>query len=225
MTEEKNSFSKILWQDIASIFRSIIDHPFNQGLVDGKLSDDVFLFYIKQDIFYLQEYAKCFSLLASKAPHDLIETLLSFASGALVGEQEMVHDFFHQEKNFSIPKETLMPAALSYTSYLLKTCSLSSFETGLSSLLSCPWVYFELAKVLKKQSSKNNKYQHWIDAYSSKDFEESTNKMIKIVDQIALSASENEKQKMRESFYLATLLEWHFWDDAYYKRQLDFFKK
>lgn len=43
------SFSKTAWTAIMPIYKSIIEHPFNQELAQGTLAKEKFQFYMKQD--------------------------------------------------------------------------------------------------------------------------------------------------------------------------------
>ncbi|MFG5142596.1 thiaminase II, partial [Campylobacter lari] len=44
-----------------------IHHEFVKKLQNGTLEKDVFLFYLKQDYIFLNNYAKCYALLALNA--------------------------------------------------------------------------------------------------------------------------------------------------------------
>ena len=88
------SFSKTVWAEITPIYKSIIEHPFNQELAQGTLAKEKFQFYMKQDSLYLVDFARALALAASKAqnPDDLV-LLLDFSKGAIVAERGL-HEFY-----------------------------------------------------------------------------------------------------------------------------------
>ena len=53
------------WTSSEDVYNAIIQHPFNQELMKGKLSQDNFAYYIEQDSLYLQDFARCHGIIAS----------------------------------------------------------------------------------------------------------------------------------------------------------------
>ena len=212
--------SEKAWELSSPIINAIKTHPFNQQLMSGILNRDIFTYYIEQDSLYLNDFSRCLAIIASKAPTAHIQHFLDFAKGALLAEQETVHYFFKQL--FDI-KETnkLTLATLSYTSYLLRTCSMEPIEVAIAAVLPCFWVYREIGLFIAKSSGSNNPYAQWIEVYSSDDFNHSVEKAISIFDELGRHTSEVIQQKMLDAFYKSTCLEWHFWNDAYNKTYFD----
>jgi thiaminase (transcriptional activator TenA) len=88
------SFSKSAWKEIEPIYKSIIDHPFNQELSKGTLAKEKFQFYMKQDSLYLVDFARALAIAASRStnPDDLV-LLLDFSKGAIISEHGL-HEFY-----------------------------------------------------------------------------------------------------------------------------------
>lgn len=208
------------WTSSEDVYNAIIQHPFNQELMKGKLSQDKFAYYIEQDSLYLQDFARCHGIIASKIPLEYVRTFLKYADYTFITEQEVVHQFFKKIFGF---KETglLMPATLSYTSYLLRCCVVEPVEVAVAAVLPCFWIYREVGLFIIKHSNTNNPYRRWIETYASEDFGKSVEEAINIFDNLALNASQNIKQKMLDAFYKSVCLEWHFWNDAYEMRAFD----
>ncbi len=200
----------------SDIIQTIIHHPFNQELMDGTLEQDKFTFYIEQDALYLQDFARCHAMIASKIDLLFVEIFLKYAKGALIAEQQGVHQFFKQAFK---AKDTgkITPALLSYTSYLLKTCAMEPVEVAVAAVLPCFWIYKEVGLIIAKKSSVKNPYAAWIDVYSGEDFGNSVNEAILIFDELSDKTDDMTRQKMLDAFYKSTCLEWHFWQDAYHK--------
>ena len=76
------NFSDSAWGAIESIYKSILEHPFNQELAQGTLAKERFQFYMKQDSLYLLDFARALAITASRAtdPDDLV-LLLDFSKG------------------------------------------------------------------------------------------------------------------------------------------------
>lgn len=213
-------FSQYVWDQIANIYQGIIHHPFNQKLMHGTLEKEKFSFYIEQDSLYLRDFARCHALIASRVPVPHVRTFLRYADCALVAEQEIVHQFF--KATFGI-KETgaLTPATISYTNYLLRVCVMESHEISIAAILPCFWIYRKVGLYIAEHSVANNPYAHWIETYSSEDFGKSVDEVIGIFNDIASNTNDITRQQMRDAFYKSSVLEWHFWNDAYEEQAFD----
>ncbi len=213
--------SQIAWNKAGPIYQAIIHHPFNQELREGCLSTEIFGYYIEQDSLYLKDFARALALLAARSqslPH--ITTFLNFSQGALMAEQEMVHQFFKKELGF---KETgkLTPTTLAYTSFLLQKCALDPVEVGVAAVLPCFWVYREVGRYIVQHANDNNPFKRWITTYSGEEFSRSVDEAIYLFDTLAANATETTRQRMCEAFYKSSVLEWHFWQDTYEMRSFD----
>ncbi|WP_168464597.1 thiaminase II/PqqC family protein [Wolbachia endosymbiont of Ctenocephalides felis wCfeT] len=45
--------SEIAWRKSEHVYQDIINHPFNQELMNGTLSREKFCYYVEQDSFYV----------------------------------------------------------------------------------------------------------------------------------------------------------------------------
>jgi thiaminase/transcriptional activator TenA len=214
------TLSKTAWTMSAKIIQAIENHPFNQELMRGTLASDKFAYYIEQDSLYLQDFARCHALIASRVSHEYVRCFLRYSDYTFVAEQEIVHQYFRDTFHFQ-ESGLLSPATLSYTSYLLRMCSTEAVEVGIAAVLPCFWIYREVGMYIARHAGANNPYSRWIETYSSDDFANSVNEAISIFDALADKAADATRQKMLDTFYKSTCLEWHFWNDAYYKIAFD----
>jgi len=208
------------WEQASCVIDAIFTHAFNQELMKGSLAKDKFAYYIEQDSLYLKDFARSLAIIASKAPAEYVRLFLQYSSDTCVAEEEIVHQYFKSLYNF---KETglVSPAMLSYTSYLLRICTIETVEIGIAAILPCFWVYREVGLYIAKHSQANNPYARWIETYAGEAFGASVDQVIDIFDNLANKASEITKQKMLDAFYKSSCLEWHFWNDAYNKAAID----
>ncbi|WP_404665405.1 thiaminase II [Rhabdochlamydiaceae symbiont of Dictyostelium giganteum] len=214
--------SEIAWEKCLFAVEAIKEHPFNTELAEGSLDRAKFSYYIEQDALYLQDFARSFALIVARGPVKFMKDFLSFAEFAFIAEQEVVHHFFRE--TFHIQEtHQLTPATLAYTSYLLRMSSTASVEVAIAAILPCFWVYKVVGEWVAKNSvvSSQNPYLRWIETYSSQEFSGFVGRAIDIFDEVAISASDTVREEMVEAFYKSTILEWHFWNDAYNQTVFD----
>jgi thiaminase/transcriptional activator TenA len=212
--------SQKAWEMSSKVIEAIKEHPFNLELMDGTLLFDKFACYIEQDSLYLQDFARCLAIIASKVSSEYTRRFLHYADSTFLVEQEIVHEFFKSSPEFT-KTNSLTPATLSYTSYLFRICSNEPVEVGIAALVPCFWVYREIGFFIAKGAKKNNPYERWIETYSSDNFSRTVNEIIGIFDELAKQDSRAIQDKMLDAFYKTTCLEWHFWNDAYNKSVFD----
>ena len=84
------SFTSDLWLAAKPVYERTLQHPFVQGLTDGSLPRDRFLFYLDQDTAYLHVYGEALRVLAKKAPRaEWRKTLEAHATDALLTGQQL----------------------------------------------------------------------------------------------------------------------------------------
>jgi thiaminase (transcriptional activator TenA) len=210
------------WNKSSHIYDAIINHPFNKELMQGSLDRDKFFYYIEQDTVYLQDFARCYAVIASKSPSHYIRKFLRHADNIFIAEQEIVHQFFMSSSLFK-KTDMLTPSTIGYTSYLLRICSMGSIEEAIAAILPCCWVYREVGLFIVKHAKEDNPYIRWIENYSSEEFSLSVDEMISIFDKFAENASPELQNKMLDIFYKSASWEWHFWNDSYLMRSFDRF--
>ena len=207
-------FSESAWGAIESIYKSILEHPFNQELTQGTLAKERFQFYMKQDSLYLVDFARALAIAASRAtdPDDLV-LLLDFSKGAIIAERGL-HEFYFDFYGIKLDVEKA-PGCFTYTNFLISTAEHGRYEESLAALLPCFWIYQEVGLHIHKNSTTKNPYQKWINMYSGEEFQSVVKNAIALTDRIAKDVNDKQLQKMKEAFITSTRLEWLFWDSAY----------
>ena len=211
---QSEKFSQTLWQESSSLYRDILDHPFNRELARGTLPVAKFQFYIKQDALYLIDYARALALLAARAPmpHRLLD-FMDFARDAIVVEKALHEEFF---EHFGITADQPMaPSCFFYTNYLIATAANKSYQEAMAALLPCFWIYREVGLAIAREAASDNPYSRWIETYSGEEFALAVQKAIDIADEIAEHASEITRRQMLDAYIYSTRLEWMFWNGAY----------
>jgi len=210
-------FSKHAWDSCSEIFAKAKELPFNTELKNGTLPLEKFKFYMEQDSLYLIDFARVLAFAAGKSenPEHVIE-LIKFAEGAIVCERDLHNYYFETFKvNFKNLKKSKSCSA--YTDYLLQTAKNASMVEILAAVLPCFWYYRDLGIYIYKNSHKDNPYIKWIETYSSHDFSNATDKMIKLVDNVSahIDPSSSLGKRILFLFKRSAELEVDFWNDAY----------
>jgi len=205
-------FSNKLWQANQHTYQSILDHPFNVELMEGTLAENRFYFYLEQDAHYLTQFARALAFIAARATSSrIIQQFLNLSLGALTAESQLHASFLNANCDHISPS----PACLGYCNFLIATTATSSLEEAIAAVLPCFWIYREVGCHIFKHANLDNPYKRWIETYSSPQFSEVTDRAIALLDEFAEKSTLETLEKMTRAFENSTLLEWHFWNDAY----------
>ncbi len=90
-------FTDNLWNEIEPIYDTILELPFIRELTAGTLSEEIFLFYLKQDTLYLADYSRALSLAGIRSDsNDQARQFLNFATNAIDVERKLHGEFYEQ---------------------------------------------------------------------------------------------------------------------------------
>lgn len=165
------TISSELWQANLDLAQACLEHPFVQGIADGTLERKKFAYYVGQDAFFLEAFARAYSITAAKSPdwegfgmfHDL-------ANGVLA-ELRLHEDF---AASWSVDLRTVQPqvATRRYTDFLLATAWSSDVGITTVAMLPCMRLYAFLGQQLAARGVPDHEYSNWIDTYSAPEFEQ-----------------------------------------------------
>ena len=199
-----------IWTQIEPIYQKIIEMPFIEELQKGTLPLEKFQFYMGQDSFYLENFARSLALIGARA-HRVSHALdfIRFAEGAIVVEKAL-HDSYFQEFGLS-QRGSIEPTTHHYINFLKSTSALDQVEIAMAAVLPCFWIYQEVGdSIYKNQLSEDNPYQKWIDTYAGKEFKELVIKAINICDSVAENCTPQQQERMTQAFVEASKLEFMF---------------
>lgn len=90
-------WSEEAWVSAKPVYDKILELPFIKELINGKLTKERFIFYIRQDALYLAEYGKILIGIASKLDKTEHTTaFVNFASDS-INVENALHESFLQE--------------------------------------------------------------------------------------------------------------------------------
>lgn len=205
-------WSQEAWQAALPIYNGILEQPFIRQLADGTLDRAVFNRYLQQDALYIENYSRVLANIASRLPEMAqVASFLDFAKDGVAVEEEM-HKAYLADTDMSRVK--MSPTCLLYCSLLSAQCH-APVEVAAAAILPCFWVYHEVGRHIKANSTTDNPYGKWIDTYDNPWFDKSNERAIEICDQLADKTSPDIRRRMTEIFVTATRMEWMFWESAY----------
>ncbi|CAN5809803.1 thiaminase II [soil metagenome] len=211
-------FTESLWAGIEPIYEAIRQHPFVNGLTDGRLPRDRFAFYVVQDALYLGQFARALSALAAQAPDgEALEMFGRHATDALKVEKAL-HEGFVQDLGLH-PEQILAtepaPTNQAYTDFLLASTFGRPFHEGLAAVLPCYWIYWRVGQELLPKGSPEPLYQRWIETYGGEAFDQVVQEVLALTDRVAPELTDAQRDAMRRRFLTASRYEWMFWDMAF----------
>jgi thiaminase/transcriptional activator TenA len=216
------SLTSRLWGAIEDIFAAILEHPFIIGLTDGSLPKEKFRYFILQDARYLHSFARALSSVGGRAPTPTDTALFAGRAARAVAVERTLHEGLLMEMGLderAVAETELSPTTLAYTSYLLSTVHGGSFVDGLSVVLPCYWIYFEVGKTLSERGSPDPLYQRWIDTYGGEEFAEAVSNVLALTDRVGETLGREELARVHEHFITASCYEWMFWNAAWHEER------
>lgn len=214
--EITKKWSDEAWQAALPTYEAIARLPFVTELAAGTLDMERFVFYLRQDAMYIENYTKVLASIASRvSDKDITEAFLHYGLDGVFVEKAM-HDTYLSK--YGIGDGRPSPSCLLYMS-LQSAQATEPVEVQAAAILPCFWVYLEVGKHIAATATAGNPFEAWIATYSDPLFEESNQKCIDICDRLAAAASAEVRRRMTDIFVMATKMEWMFWDSAYNKEQ------
>ncbi|EJN61070.1 thiaminase II [Halogranum rubrum] len=217
------SFTDELRDDADEVWSAIYDHPMVAGIGDGTLDEENFRYWLRQDYVYLVDYCRLFALGAAQAP--TLERMGTFAT--LLSETLHTEMDLHREyaADFDISAAeleatTASPTTQAYTDFLVRIASMGTFGELVAALLPCMWGFNDTGRRLREDGLPDeDRYAEWIRTYSSDEFTELTEWCKSLMDDVAASATESERERYRRLFLTSARYEYAFWDAAWRREE------
>ncbi len=206
-------WTKRMWMFSEDIIGRIFHHPFCKKLANGTLPENVFRHYLGQDLLYIEQDARAFSLTAEKAKDEKHKKFFLSMANDGVEIERVLHRELLPKFNIT-PPDNMSPVCQNYTRFLLDAANNHPFEIAISALLPCFWVYHENGMRIRGKLLQPNPYQIWIETYSGQEYVEYVKRFVDIVDQILHHSQPPLQNKMFEAFRTSTNFELKFFEEA-----------
>lgn len=210
------------------------EHPFVELVATNKLPFDKYLFYLKQDVYYLVNYAQIHGLAALVAPtyeqiHAQAEVIDNIMKEIERHKKKLLKKYNNDFDNADLDSE-LQPAkpCIEYCDYLLKIGKTQDFLGIKIAVAPCLHGYAEAGVFGQGIRSKHDGslgvlssedesevYGSWLDDYTSDWYTEAHELGKKVLDDTiaGTSVSEQRLDELVRIFNDVTLLEISFWDE------------
>ncbi|GAB4462761.1 MAG: hypothetical protein OHK0037_14200 [Elainellaceae cyanobacterium] len=176
--------AETLWQENQDLAIACLQHPFVQGIGDGSLDKAKFSGYVGQDAFFLEAFARAYSIAAAKAPDwQGFQVFHELAGGVL--HELTLHEGYAAQ--WGVDLRSVQPGAATrrYTDFLLATAWSQTVGVTAVAMLPCMKLYAFLGQELAKSGIPTHAYTDWIRTYSSAEFEPLTVQLADLSEQYA----------------------------------------
>ncbi len=164
------TLAETLWQENQDLAIACLQHPFVQGIGNGSLDKAKFSHYVGQDAFFLEAFARAYSIAAAKAPDwQGFQVFHELAGGVL--HELTLHEGYAAQWGVDLRSVQPGPATRRYTDFLLATAWSQTVGVTAVAMLPCMKLYAFLGQALAASGIPNHVYADWIRTYSSAEFE------------------------------------------------------
>jgi len=205
------------------IWRALHEHPFINELAAGTLPLETFRFFLEQDNFYLEEYARCLAMGAARSRTEAelryfttdLNQVLDAELPSNRALLERVIEMGAADRGGSL---AMAPANVAYTSYMHALASRGGALEIMASLLPCAWSYVEIAADLRTRTDLDHPvYGGWVAYFSLPSNVEMVSAMRRDFDALVRyeASTERRRDEIERIFATSSRLERSFWDMAY----------
>jgi len=175
------SIAEELWQENQDLAIACLHNPFVQGITDGSLPKAKFAYYVGQDAFFLEAFARAYSIAAAKAPDWEGFNVFHDLAGGVLQELNLHQTYASQ---WGVDLKTVDPGAATrrYTDFLLATAWSQSVGVTAAAMLPCMKLYAFLGQAIAVNGVPNHDYADWISTYSSAEFEPLAEQLAEVVE-------------------------------------------
>ena len=203
------TISRQLWEANQDLVQASLNHPFVAGIANGTLEQQKFAYYVGQDAFFLEAFARAYSIAAAKASDFGGFTIFhNLANGVL--EEMRLHESY--AARWGVDLRSVEPGAATrrYTDFLLSTAWGADVGLTAAAMSPCMRLYAFLGEQLARNGIPNHQYADWIQTYSSPDFTPLAQTLESLVESYA-----SDTALVRSTYRYAMLCEQDFFQAAW----------
>ena len=203
------ALSSELWQDHLVLANESLAHPFVQGIADGTLPRTTFAYYVGQDAFFLEAFARAYSIAAAKAPTWQSSNVFHDLAAGVLSELKL-HQNYAQTWSVDLSQVSPSPSTRQYTDFLLATAWSQPIGVTAVAMSPCMRLYAYLGQQLAQGGIPEHSYKDWIITYSSDEFEPLAAQLEDLVDEYA-----EDSKLIRATYRYAMVCEQDFFQAAW----------
>ncbi|MFH7029174.1 MAG: TenA family protein [Heteroscytonema crispum UTEX LB 1556] len=203
------NLSDELWDANQDFAQACLEHPFVQGIADGSLEQQKFAYYVGQDAFFLEAFARAYSIAAAKAPDWAALTAFHTLAGGVL-EELRLHEGYAAKWGVNLRSVEPGAATRRYTDFLLATAWGGDVGLTAAAMSPCMRLYAFLGEELARNGIPNHQYADWISTYSSVYFQPLAQKLAGLVERYASTSP-----SVHSTYRYAMLCELNFFQAAW----------
>lgn len=203
------TLSDRLWQANQDLTNACLHHPFVRGIATGTLPPERFAYYVGQDAFFLESFARSYSVAAAKAPDwEGFSTFHHLASGVL--DELRLHGGYARE--WGVDWQTVEPgvATRRYTDFLAAIAWRYEVGVTAAAMAPCMRLYLFLGQELAAGGISEHRYADWICTYGSDEFGSLAQQLEALVDRYG-----EDTETVRSTYRYAMQCELDFFEAAW----------
>jgi thiaminase (transcriptional activator TenA) len=211
--------SAILHDAGTETWAAAVAHPMVREIAAGTLPHETFRGYFRQNVLYLEAYARAIGLLLAAAPDRSALDVLTRFEVRIVGEEIPANLAFLEklggDEDVVAGRGRMLPTTGAYTRHLLAVCSTEDCAAGLAAVLPCQWSYGEIARPLMASKPADPIYADWIALFGDDDYDALVDETTALLDRLVDPADATRLAALEEIFERSIGYERAFWDMAY----------
>ena len=217
MSEQR--VSAMLHDAGAETWAAAVAHPMVREIAAGTLPHETFRGYFRQNVLYLEAYARAIGLLIGHAPdRSALDVLTRFEARIVQDEIPANLAFLEKlggDEDTAAGRGRMHPTTYAYTRHLLAVCAMEDCAAGLAAVLPCQWSYGEIARPLMASRPADPIYADWIALFGDDDYDALVEDTTALLDRFVDPTDAARMASLAEIFERSTWYERAFWDMAY----------
>jgi thiaminase (transcriptional activator TenA) len=202
------SFSESLWRANKDLAIACLQNEFVQGIASGSLPEYKFSYYVGQDAFFLESFARAYCIAAARCSDwENFEVFHGLASGVL--EELKLHKNYAKKWGVNLAEVKPAAATRRYTDFLLATAWSYEVVVTAAAMVPCMRLYTFLGQSLAENGIPDHAYGEWIGTYGSQDFENLAQQLENLLDSYGVG------EKVAEAYRYAMQCEVDFFQAAW----------
>ncbi|MCS7172618.1 MAG: TenA family protein [Armatimonadetes bacterium] len=202
------SLAERLWRENQDLAQECLRHPFVQGIASGKLERSKFAFYVGQDAYFLEAFARAYALAMAKSPdREGFGAWKELLDGVL--RELELHAEYARTWGIDLTPQPA-PATSAYTDFLLRVAALEPVGPIAAAMTPCMRLYAYLGRSLEPITHPGSPYLEWVRTYASPEFEALAKRLEELLDRYA-----GEPSRLSDLYRRAMQLEHAFFEAAW----------
>lgn len=192
------SFTQTAWICSMNIVSDICQHPFNLQLKESILDKNIFIQYLIQDKYYLQNFTQILREIVTQISDEKIKSMFL----TLISDNEKLELSLNSKylKNIDINNADVNPIIEQYIEHEKFEIAKGNFINSLVTILPCFWIFNEIGKDINTDSLPQNQYGDWLLTYSSKEMTDIVDTLKCICDEQLDNINASEKAVLINTF-------------------------